>query len=117
MTDIQKLVHELDIELTDVTTRDIRKVIDYLHSRGYLGGVPEWQPIETALKDCCIDTIGTIQTHDGKKVKVRVTDDYMSANSPYPLTTTYFEHPNGLTGNYTREAWMPIPPAPKGENK
>lgn len=54
MTDIQKLVHELDIELTDVMARDIRKVIGCLHSRGYLGGVPEWQPIETAKIEGCL---------------------------------------------------------------
>ena len=41
MIDIQKLKSYMNIELTDVTATDIRKCVDYLHSRGYLGGVPE----------------------------------------------------------------------------
>ena len=111
--DIEQIKREVfaNIPIEDICVANA--TIDYLHSRGYLGGVPEWQTIETAPKDCCIDTFGTIQTHHGKKVKVRVTDDYMSSNSPYPLTTTYFEHPNGLTGTYTREAWMPLPKPPE----
>ena len=47
MTDINQIKREVHEEL-GYPKHPISRVIDYLHSRGYLGGVPEWQPIETA---------------------------------------------------------------------
>lgn len=41
MKTLNDLKLEADIELTDVTARDIRKVIDYLSDKGYLGASQE----------------------------------------------------------------------------
>jgi len=58
MTDIEQIKLEVDQSMTqyrhyrdnrDMARSIVNKTIDYLHSRGYLGGV--WQPIETAPKD------------------------------------------------------------------
>lgn len=52
MTDIEQIKRECFsiIDLTDQPRIAVDKTIDYLHARGYLGGVPEWQPIESAPK-------------------------------------------------------------------
>ena len=51
MTDIEQIKREVfaNIPIEDICVANA--TIDYLHSRGYLGGVPEWQPIETAPRD------------------------------------------------------------------
>ena len=111
MLDLQKIVHELDIELTDVMARDIRKVIDYLASRGYLGGV--WRPIESAPKD------GTWVMGYWKTMPI----------TQYPcicFADRCFSNPNAFetvqSNEYGSEEvypthWMPLPTAPKGEKK
>jgi len=47
MTDIEQIKREVHEEL-GYPEHPISRVIDYLHSRGYLGGVPE--PVEELLK-------------------------------------------------------------------
>jgi hypothetical protein len=97
MTDIQKLVHELDVELTDVMARDIRRVIDYLHSRGYLGEAPEWQPIETdPHEDDSGDIVDFLAT-DGFFTKVCAYDSGHFLGWPHITKPTH---------------WMPLPDAP-----
>ncbi len=48
---IDDLKREADIELTDVTATDIRKVIDYLASRGYLPSVQRIDGLDEAIKE------------------------------------------------------------------
>ena len=108
MTNIEQIKREVSgIYLDDCELLPwviVHETIDYLHSRGYLGGVPEWQPIETAPKDkpilVCQSQNGIVRTARG----VNDRGDWITGPSPmdYIVKITH---------------WMPLPAAPKGETK
>lgn len=81
------------------TADALDKAIDYLHSRGYLGGVPEWQPIETAPQGVWILAatrygVNQVCWHSTEQSWVSAGQD-----------------------KYKCTHWMPLPAAPKGETK
>lgn len=97
-------IDEIKQEVSDITHEFDRKVamqvIDYLHSRGYLGGV--WQPIDIAPKDkpilVCQSQNGIVRTARG----VNDRGDWITGPSPmdYIVKITH---------------WMPLPAAPRSE--
>lgn len=106
MKTLNDLKLEADIELTDVTARDIRKVIDYLSEKGYLKD--EWRPIETAPKTG--EKILVYRpVHDGNYIPV-TGDDYWGS---------YEFRPQGCWMRSRSDCqptrWMPLPKPPKGE--
>jgi hypothetical protein len=111
MTDIGKLEREVlnDEKIIGALnpTFAVLETINYLHSRGYLGGVSEWHPIDTAHKDgslvmlywptmsiCMYPAIGV---HHGDEYGWEIISipDYGEA---FPTH------------------WMPVPAVPKGVN-
>lgn len=101
MTNIETLKLEMHIALTDVTATDIRKCIDYLHSRGYLGGV--WQPIETAPKDGG-GFIGYQKISD---------EQYVISACAFYGEFVWINWGEGLNTSANPTHWMPLPKPPE----
>jgi len=76
---------------------------------------PQWQPIETAPREIKIDTYGIFLPHHSDiEIPIRLPNDEMWTNAPYPYTKTNFEYED-MCGRYTRTHWM-HPPQPPEEN-
>lgn len=109
--DIEQIKREVHEEL-GYPKHPISRVIDYLHSRGYLGGVPEWQPIETAPKDGSL----FIAYWEGqvKPCNYNVTRRIENKHNDFMIW-----HKNSYRAStcFNPTHWMPLPAAPKGETK
>ena len=104
MIHIETLKQEMHIALTDVTATDIRKCIDHLHSRGYLGGV--WQPIETAPKD----QSWILTAQDGE----------VRSNCWFNFDVMNVSKSNNYKRWFTHENpthWMPLPLPPENKDE
>lgn len=112
MTDVETLKQEMHMALTDVTATDIRKCIDYLHSRGYLVGVPEWQPIETYdyEKFPLVMLAGFITPSEYAQSNGSKPFWEISIGRCWHVNTRKF---TGFLGQQPTH-WMPLPVAPNG---
>lgn len=89
--------------------------IDYLHSLGYLGGVPEWQPIETYdyEKFPLVMLAGFITPSEYAQSNGSKPFWEISIGRCWHVNTRKF---TGFLGQQPTH-WMPLPAAPKGETK
>lgn len=94
---IEQIKREVFANMPNEDVCVANKTIDYLHSCGYLGGAPEWQPIETAPED--ISVLAYWKHHKIMDVAIF---DFNGWNID-GLSCTPPTH------------WMPLPAAPKGD--
>lgn len=113
MTDIEQIKREVHEEL-GYPEHPISRVIDYLASRGYLGGVQGWQDISTAPKDG--ETIMIFDSYSDDK-----------GIDGYGICTARWDHSlrwwimhqrySNVISLINPTHWQPLPAAPKGETK
>ena len=107
MTDIEQIKQEVSNITHEFDRKVAMQVIDYLHSRGYLGGVQKWQPIESAtIEGCLWVMLGHPDYHVSEIGYYNKRYNVWVDGSDRTLFM-----PNGPTH------WMPLPAAPKGETK
>ena len=88
--------------------------IDYLHSRGYLGGAPEWQLIETAPR-----TGETIMIFDSYS-DYKGIDGYGICTARWDYSLRWWimhQRYSNVISLINPTHWQPLPDAPKGETK
>lgn len=88
--------------------------IDYLNSRGYLGGAPEWQLIETAPR-----TGETIMIFDSYS-DYKGIDGYGICTARWDYSLRWWimhQRYSNVISLINPTHWQPLPAAPKGETK
>lgn len=123
--DIEKLKEKVIFDFEEEREGEIGHVyklglyhtIDYLHSRGYLGGVPEWQPIETYDYDGLPQVLlaGFITPSEYAQSNGSKPGWEISIGRCWHVNTRKFTGFFFLGQQPTH--WMPLPAAPKGETK
>lgn len=99
----------------------LNAILDHLHAKGYLGGVPEWQPIETAPQKEGEVFICRDSTNPHVQFEAAWFYESEERDGAHVFTPGYYLLQN-LTidtpiDDYSDLEWMPLPAAPKGETK
>lgn len=118
MTNIEQIKREVSgIYLDDCELLPwviVHETIDYLHSRGYLGGAPEWQLIETAPR-----TGETIMIFDSYS-DYKGIDGYGICTARWDYSLRWWimhQRYSNVISLINPTHWQPLPDAPKGETK